>query len=373
MMKRLLLLTTLAIIAVAALALSQRRGGPPTVSGIIEAHDIRLGSRVGGRVKEVRVEEGQVVAPGEVLVVLEPYDLFEHRAAAQAELAAAQARLERLQAGFRAEEKEQARATRDRFKAVLEKLRAGPRELEKQQLRDKLTAAKADLAKAEFDYQKIRKLDAEGKAALDELIEKTRALDVAKAHAAQADDELKLAEEGTRKEDIAEAEAQLAGAEAALQLAQNGARPEDVAEAGANVAAAAANSAAIERQIAELQITAPSAGSVEAIELRPGDLIPANAPIVTLLDTSMLWVRAYIPERTRLAVGSELDVHVDALGERTLKGRVSFIAREAEFTPSNVQTPEERSKQVFRIKVELRDEKHELRPGMSADVILPQS
>ncbi|GMU81447.1 MAG: hemolysin secretion protein D [Planctomycetota bacterium] len=369
---RFLLLIPLALIAVAALALSQRSGGPPTVSGIIEAHDIRLGSRVGGRVREVGVEEGQAVARGDALVVLEPYDLNERLAGAEAALGAARARLARLEAGFRDEEKAQARAARDRYKSVLEKLRAGLRPLELQIYRDKLAVAEADLSKAQFDYEKIKHLDEQGNAAPDEMVERTRALEVARARLAQARDELALAEEGTRAEEVAEAAALLAGAEAALQLAETGSRPEEIAEARANVDAADASVAAVRRQLEELTIVAPGAGVVEAVELRPGDLIPANAPVVTLLDLSDLWVRAYVPERSKLAVGAEVEVRVDALGARTLKGRVSFIAREAEFMPSNVQTPEERSKQVFRIKVELRDEKGELRPGMAVDVILPQ-
>lgn len=370
-MNRFLLLIPLALIALVALALSQRSGGPPTVSGIIEAHDIRLGSRVGGRVREVHVAEGQAVKAGDVLVALEPYDLNERLAGAEGALAAARARLARLEAGFRVEEIAQARAARDRYKAVLDKLRAGFRPLELQIIRDKLAVAEADLAKAQFDYDKIKALDAQGNAAPDEMVERTRGLEVARARLAQARDELALAEEGTRAEEVAEAGALLASAEAALQLAEAGSRHEDISEAKANAEAAEANVAAVRRQIDELQVVAPSAGVVEAIELRPGDLIPANAPVVTLLDTSELWVRAYVPERSKLAVGAEVDVRVDALGERRLKGRVSFIAREAEFMPSNVQTPEERSKQVFRIKVELRDDKGELRPGMAVDVILP--
>ena len=118
-------------------------------------------------------------------------------------------------------------------------------------------------------------------------------------------------------------------------------------------------------------IRAPVGGVVEALALRPGDLLAANAPALLLLDPSRLWVRAYVPEgRLTLTLGQEVSLQVDPFPGERFRGRVSYIAGEAEFTPGNVQTPNERSKQVFRIKVSLVDGLDRLRPGMSADVVL---
>jgi multidrug resistance efflux pump len=128
---------------------------------------------------------------------------------------------------------------------------------------------------------------------------------------------------------------------------------------------------AVQRQLAELQIVAPIAGTVESVELRPGDLVPANATALTMLDTSQLWVRAYVPEnRLDLQLGQNLDITVDSYPNRTFRGKLTYIARQAEFTPGNVQTPEDRSQQVFRIKVTLQEGHDLLRPGMAADVWL---
>ena len=92
---------------------------------------------------------------------------------------------------------------------------------------------------------------------------------------------------------------------------------------------------------------------------------------MSVLDTSNLWVRAYVPEnRLAFNLNDEVTVTVDSHPNRTFRGRVTFIASQAEFTPNNVQTPEERSKQVFRIKVTLIDGLDVLRPGMPADVLL---
>jgi multidrug resistance efflux pump len=114
---------------------------------------------------------------------------------------------------------------------------------------------------------------------------------------------------------------------------------------------------------------------VEAIDLHPGDLVAPNAPAVALLDVSHLWVRAYVPESRlgEVRLGQKVPVRVDSFPGRRFSGRLTFIAQEAEFTPRNVQTPEERSKQVFRIKVELDAGRDRLRAGMAADVLLSEA
>ena len=112
-------------------------------------------------------------------------------------------------------------------------------------------------------------------------------------------------------------------------------------------------------------------GTVEAFDLRPGDLVAANAPAMSLLDPAKLWVRAFLPEDLPgVTVGQKLTVTVDSLPGRSFAAHVAFIARQAEFTPSNVQTPEKRSKQVFRVKVYLDEGLDVLRAGMPADVWL---
>jgi multidrug resistance efflux pump len=156
-----------------------------------------------------------------------------------------------------------------------------------------------------------------------------------------------------------------------LALLEAGARKEDLAEARAMVASARAAVAAIQRQIAELSVRAPLDSVVEAVDLRPGDLIAPNAPLIALSDPSELWVRAYVPEnRLDLRLGRQVAVRVDSFPGRRFAARISFISRTAEFTPSNVQTPEERSKQVFRIKATLEEGLDVLRAGMAADVFL---
>jgi len=370
-MKRLLVVVPLALAALAALIWSQQRTPPLFVSGFIESHQIRVGSRVGGRVAQVHVVEGQRVTRGQPLVTLDPYDLNERSAEAKARLAAEQSRLDRLRAGSRKEEIEQARAARDRAQAVLDKALAGPRPLEIKVAEDIVAAAEAEAVKARKDYERVKKLFTQGQAAEEEMDAVARAFGVAEANLARARNELELLREGTRAEDVAEARARLAEAEQLLALLQAGARVEDIAQAEATVAAARAAVAVIERQLGELSVVAPLDAIVEAVDLRPGDLIAPNAPVVALADPSELWVRAFVPEnRLDLALGQKVTVRVDSFPKRRFAGHVTFVSRDAEFTPSNVQTPEERSQQVFRIKVVLDEGLDVLRAGMAADVFL---
>jgi multidrug resistance efflux pump len=361
----------LAVVLAVALVLGHDRRGPLVVSGFVEADEIRVGSRVGGRVARVHVEEGQTVLAGELLVELELFDLAERRAEAGAELAARRAEHARLAAGFRSEEIGQARARVRQLEARLERLVKGPREQEIEAGRAELALADAELELARLELERALSLRAEQIASEDTLDRAQRSQKVAEATVEVRRQELHLLEEGSRAEDVEGARAELAEAEEALRLYETGSRVEDVARAEAAVQAAEAARNAIDRRIDELSIRAPQDGVVEAIDLRPGDLVPPDAPVLALVDPARLWVRAYVPEnRLALELGQEVAVGVDSFPDERFRARIGFISRAAEFTPRNVQTPEERSKQVFRIKVFLEEGLDRLRPGMNADVWL---
>ncbi|MBL8880582.1 MAG: efflux RND transporter periplasmic adaptor subunit [Phycisphaerales bacterium] len=372
-MKRLLIVIPLALLAIAALYWSQSSSGNYRISGIIEVDEIRVGSRIGGRVAQVHILEGQRVTAGQALVELEPFDLNERIAEANSALAARRSALARLQAGFREEEKLQAAARRDRAAATLARLEAGARPLEIQILRDRLAVAQADVDHAQAEYERVKRLFEGAVGATQEMDDATRGLAAARARFAAADDELKLAVEGTRPEEVAEARAALADAEAAVQMMQAGARKEDIAEARSLVESGESAVAALQQQRTELTVRSPGECAVEATDLQPGDLIPANSPVLTLVDPARLFIRAYIPENRAVNVGDRVSVRIDAYPNRRFAGEVLFVSRRGEFTPNNAQTPEERSKQVFRIKVLLQEGHDALRAGMSADVFLDQA
>lgn len=374
MVRRLLAILVVAAILVAAIVFSQFRPEPSNVSGFIEADEIRLGSRVGGRVARVYVQEGQRIQKGDVLVELEPYDLLERKRQAEATLASREAELEKLKNGFRPEEIAQAKARLDQLTAELKKLQEGPRDQEIEVARAQLRVAKARLTLAEQNHQRILALIEKRAAAAEELDRAGESLEAATATVALREQELDLLLVGTRKEDLQRATASVEEARKAWELTQNGYRTEEIAAAQAACDAAQFALQAIERQIEELKIVATIDGVVEALDLEPGDLVPPSAPVISLLDDGNIWVRTYVPQnRLSVAPGQKLRIMVDSFPQDEFEGTVTFVSRLAEFTPSNVQTPEERAKLVFRMKVSLENPSRQLRPGMSADVWLPKT
>ncbi len=367
-------LVVLVGVLIGALQLSKPGPEPLWVSGFIEADEIRVGSLVGGRVKAVGVKEGDRVEPGQVLVELEPFDLLEQRAQAAAGLAALEAKLAEIAAGLRPEEIAQAAARRDQIEAKLDLLVHGPRPQEIAAAKAELESAKAELDLARLEFERLEKLEKQEIATRERLDAAATRVKLVNAQVTARSNELALLEEGTRKEEVLAARSELEQAEQAFKLAQSGSRAEVIDAAKASVEAARSSLETLDRRIAELVIRAPLKASVDAVELQPGDLVAARAPVLSLVDLEHLWVRAYVPEN-RLAVqsGQEVEVTVDSHPGRKFRGKLSFIARNAEFLPSNVQTPEERSKQVFRIKVELLEGLEVLRPGMAADVHLGSS
>jgi HlyD family secretion protein len=371
MLKRIVTFVLIVVAVIALLHYSQRRKDPFRVSGFVEADEIRVGSRVGGRVAKVSAEEGQKVQKGDVLVELEPFDLLESRARAEAELTSARADERRYAAGFRSEDIAQAKAKREQIAARLAKLVSGPRKQEIATARAQLSLAEAEMELSVLELDRAKKLFHDDVSSRELLDRATTQHKTAQAGGQVRREELALLEEGTRREEIDEAKAQLEEADQAWQLLAHGYREEDVARAKAVAEAGQAQLRQIERQIEELSIRAPVDGRIEAVDLRPGDIVAANTPAFSIMDLSRMWVRAYVPEsRLDVQVGQKVAVTVDAWPGERFAAHVSFVARQAEFTPSNVQTPEERSKQVFRIKVLLDEGLDRLRPGMSADVHL---
>ena len=371
MVKRVLAFALVGLAIFAILIYSQRQAERPKVSGFVEADEIRLGSRMGGRVLKVLVEEGQAVKAGQPLVEFEPFDLLYQRANAEAQLATRQAEYNKFVAGFRLEEMAQAQARRDELAAKLEELINGPR-------KETIQAAKALLDQAQFEaaylsnsQKKVQTAFERSAATKEELDRANQQLASTEALVQARQAELAELQTGTRPEDIQMARSQLEQAEQAWKLQKSGYRPEDIESTKAVLASAQATLKVISTQIDELTIKAPLDGDIEACQIKPGDLVAPNAPALTMLAEGTLYVRAYVPEdRLTIKPGDKLLVSTDSLPGKTFAGRVTFVSRKAEFTPSNIQTPQKRSEQVFRIKVVLEEGLDVLRPGMPVDVWL---
>jgi len=139
------------------------------------------------------------------------------------------------------------------------------------------------------------------------------------------------------------------------------------------VVQARAQLADIDAQLAEMQVTAPTESVLEVLSVKVGDVLPANREVATLLLPQHLWVRVYVPEPWLglIKIGDHVRVRVDAFPDKDFDGTVEQVNRQAEFTPRNVQTVEDRIRQVFGVKIRLPNNDDRLRAGMSADVYFP--
>lgn len=343
-------------------------------SGTIEARTIAVGSRAGGRIKEVLVREGDKVTSGQPLVILEPGDLEAQKLVAEGAYEQAKATLEKVVKGARPEEVEQARARAQTANAALEETRVGPRAEQIAAADARLVAAQVTVDKAQLDVDRVHKLFAAGAVSQAEVDNTDAAQRVAIAQrnaAAQALDELK---NGARREELQQATARALEAQANAKLVQAGSRVEDIKAADGQVKAARGKLDSIQVLIDELTIRAPRAARVESLDLRPGAILAPNATASTLLEDDQLYVRIYVPETVigKVHVGEEVPVFVDSFPARAFKGTVEHINGVGEYSPRNLQTADERADQVFAARVGLREGKDDLRAGMAAFIRVPK-
>jgi multidrug resistance efflux pump len=341
-------------------------------SGTVETREIQIGSKIGGRVTEVGVEEGQLVKDGASLVRFEADELKAQRVQTQAAVEQAQADMDKMLRGNRPDEIAEAEATARADKAALDEARNGPRREEIDQAMADYAAAAADAANAEVFYQRMKTLagqDIVSKQQYDDAREKR---DAAAQRAESARQRMAMLEAGTRVEDVNAAEARYKQAEAAADLMRKGFRREDIEAARGRLAEAQGHVAELDAQLREAELTAPADAVVEVVSVRPGDLVPAGRIVMTMLESSQLWVKVYVPETelARVHLGQPASVRVDSFGGRAFSGHVGQIASEAEFLPRNVQTKSDREHEVFGVKVYVDNAEQVLKSGMSATVRL---
>jgi len=350
------LIVVLAAVGVAVWAGAFRREERLEGSGTIEAKNIRVGSKVGGRIEKVLVEEGNGVEAGQLLVTFDEKEL-------RAALDEAQANYEKMRRGYRPEEIAWARAAAAQAKADYEERARGYRVEQVAAVKAALEQAKADAWRADVSWERARQLADAGVWSKSQRDEAEAAWKAAHAAEKYAEERYRELERGYRSEQVASAEARWRQAEAELKLRLDGYRREDVEAARAALADA-------EAKYRERQVTAPAAATVEVLDVRPGDLIAPNAAVATLLERGQLYVRVYVPETKigRVKVGQKVEVRTDSLAGEVFEGEVEQINQKAEFLPRNVQTREERVHQVFGVKVRIRDESGRLKAGMAAEV-----
>lgn len=314
-----------------------REPAPPhqiRVSGQVEATDVQVASQVSGRVLNIEVSEGQRVAAGAVVARLDAADadLALRRTLAERDQAEAQLRL--LLAGARAEDVRQAEAQVAAAEA------------------DALAAA-ADLAAAEKDVERFEALLASNSGSRKQRDDAVGRRDAVRARVDAARERVRAAGE-------------------AVQRLRAGARREEVDAARARVSAVDAQSAIWEKAVADAVVTAPISGIVTETIADAGEIVQPRAPIAVITDLDHAWANVYVDEPSvpRVGLGQTVTVFTDA-GGAGIPGVVSYISDKAEFTPRNVQTAEDRSKLVYRVKVSIDNKDGVLKTGMPVEAEIP--
>jgi HlyD family secretion protein len=287
------------------------------LSGNIEAHESLVGFKVPGRIVELPVEEGQQVAQDALLARLDDADYKQRVRIDEAAVGVRESNLALTLAGTRHQEVRAAQQT--------------------------MIDAEADLEQKKLDNERAQQLFAKDEVTAQERDQAATALMRAEAIFKAAQQRYNEAVEGSRKEDITIARANLNEANASLGLSQV--------------------------NLSYTVLRAPSAGVVTVRQAELGEVVAPGSPVVTLADLDHIWLRAYVAETDlgRIHWGQDAIITTDTYPGKQYHGRISFISPDAEFTPKSVQTTKERVTLVYRIKIDIDNFNHELKPGMPAD------
>ena len=285
--------------------------------GNVDIREVELAFRQPGRMKSMAFDEGDAVTAGTVMAQLDATPYHQKLAAAEAELRAAQ--------------------------AGLDKLRSGNRPQEIAQVQERVRQVQAASHDAERNFKRQNAL-------LESGASSHRTVDTARAARDQA-------------------AAGLASAKAALSLARDGSRSEDIVAGEARVAAAEAALAQTRTALADTELVAPSDGTVMTRVREPGSMVASSTPVYTLSLRNPVYVRAYVsePNLGRIAPGAAVRVHTDSSG-KAYRGQIGFISPRAEFTPKTVETTDLRTDLVYRLRVVVSDADEGLRQGMPVTV-----
>jgi HlyD family secretion protein len=326
-------IAALMVLAGCAAACSRGDGNQtPRASGYVEATEVRVASEVGGRLLEMNASEGARVTAGDVIARLDTADTNLALRRAEAERAQAEAQLALLRAGSRAEDVRQASA-------------------QVQSAHADVRGAQAELDAAAADLDRFEGLLRANAGSVKQRDDARTRRDVAAARVRAAQER-----------------AQAAGD--AHARVRSGARPQEIDAARARVAAIDAQIASLQKNAADAVVKAPVSGIVTAKLLDAGEMAAPRAALAVITDLDRAWANVYVDERVVpiLKIGQPAAILTDA-GQR-LAGTITFISPKAEFTPRNVQTAEERSKLVYRVKITADNREGILKPGMPVEAEL---
>src|SRR5579862_2233711 len=390
MKKRIIIIAVVLALGIAGLyalrTFNQDANGHIKISGNMELTEITIAFKTAGRLVERTVDEGAAVKKGMVLARLDRDQLQRQRDAQQAALASAEAQL--AQAGTSLEwerqtlaaDLDQRRADVGSSDARSPELRNGSRPQEKLEAKAAVDAAQSELDRARNDWGRAQVLHKNDDISTSQFDDFRNKFQSAQAALKQAKEREALVQMGPRTEQIEAAAAQAQHSRAGLKMGQANElelkrRQQEVPLRRAEVEKARAQLALIDSQIEDTTLISPIDGVVLVKSADPGEVLAPGTAVMTIGDIDHPWLRGYLGERElgKVKLGAKARITTDSFPGKNYWGRVSFIASEAEFTPKQIQTQEERVKLVYRIKIDVDNPQHELKLNMPADAeILPE-
>jgi HlyD family secretion protein len=350
------------------------------VSGNIELREVNIAFKTSGRLIERNVDEGDNVKKGQILARLDRDQLLAERAREVAALQAAETQVEQAETSIQwqkanlAGDLEQKRGDLAASESKLLELKNGSRPQEIQEASAAVDAAKADWDRTREDWERAQTLYKNDDISAEQRDQYRNRWQNAQAALKQAQERAALVLAGPRSEQIEAQAAQVQRARGALKVAEANVlelrrREQELATRRSDIAQAKAGLALIDSQLADTIALSPADGIVLVKAADPGEVLAPGTTVVTVGDIDHPWLRGYIDEKDlgRVKLGSKAKVTTDSYPGKVYQGRVSFISAEAEFTPKQIQTQQERVKLVYRIKIDVENPGRELKSNMPAD------
>ncbi|MCX7709558.1 MAG: efflux RND transporter periplasmic adaptor subunit [Clostridia bacterium] len=319
------------------------------LSGSVESTQIDANSEVAGKILHLEKDEGAAVKKDDVLASIDAsaQELIvkQHEATVKAK----QARLDELKAGTRTEQIRQAEASTDTAKTAV-------------------NSAKTSVDNAQINYNywvdkynKTKSLNQSGAASDNDLQDARYKMDTANQQLI------------TAQKQLSSSQSQLQSAQAQLDLLRNGNTNQTIKAAEADLEQSQAVLEQAKLTLSKYQVKSPIDGTYLLRNVETGDIVNAGTGVATISDLSDLWVKVYIPQRhlNSIKLGQELELKTVSLPGQTIKGKITFISSDAEFTPKNTETSEAKENTVFKVKIKMLDHIDQLKPGMTVDAHIP--
>lgn len=344
---------------------------PAELSGIVRAREYRLSSRLGGEVAQHFAQEGAEMKAGEPLARIDDSVLKAQRIVLTEGAKAAWATFNDLKAGATPEQLRQTRAELSGAEAQYSQALKGFRSEDIRAAVEQHDALAANLKNAGKNAERLQNLYDEGVISGKELDAAVAARDALKSQVAGAQANVDKLTRGLRPEEIAAAKAAADARQAVLDKLKAGATVNQLAAAEAKARQLDAQLAALDLDISDLTIAAPTGGMLEEYLLDPGEIASPGQALATFVSSEDVWIDTFVPESMlgKAQQGAKMRVVLDSFPDQPFDTEIYFVSREAEFTPRNVSTPEERVNQVYRVKLRVQNAPVPLRSGMTAKVM----